>query len=146
MSIEDVEDFCEVCGKFPRGDGPCYAHKDALCNCDFIKVKVVREIAHAQDASLFYAKWLTLRVRPQIGEFLNIDGDCYRIHIIEHVADQKCALIVWLLPDTRTYALKLPGHNIQRPPKEWIDLEFRNICEEMEAEKWFLTLIWWRKD
>ncbi len=146
MSIEDVEDFCEVCEKIVHYNRHGYNAHKAECICQRIKVKLVREVMHAQDESVFFAKWLSLREKPQKGEFLNIDGDCYSVDMVEHVSHSVCALIIWLKADSTTYNVKLGRHNIKTPPKEMVDEEFNKICAEYEAEKWFRTVIWWRKD
>ncbi len=143
--IEDVEEFCEVCGKLARTTKTSYANERYICKCEFIRVKVIREVGHAQGESLFYARWMNFRVRPQIGEFLTIGGDYHSVHMIEHVPDAKCPLLVWLKPDHRTYTVNLGRHNIKTPPKEMVDERFAEICAEYEAAKWFRTDIWWRK-
>ncbi len=145
MSIEDVEDFCEVCEGVVHSNRRSYNAHKSDCKCKRIKVKLVREVMHRGGESRFYAKWLELREKPQKGEFLNIDGDCYSVDMVEHVADSICALTVWLRADDENYSLTLGRHNINVPPQGMLDVDFEKICKEYDDAKWWRTDIWWRK-
>lgn len=145
MSIEDVEDFCEVCDGVVHSNRKGYNAHKSDCSCKLIKVKLVREVMHAQGPSQFFARWLKLRARPVVNELVNVDGDIYAVDSIEHVSHSVCTLIAWVKADTRTYNVNLGRHNIKTPPKALVDGAFDELCAEYEAAKWFRTVVWWRK-
>lgn len=145
MSIEDIEDFCEVCGKVVHVNRHGYNAHQGGCKCELIRVKLVREVMHAQGESQHFARWLKVREKPNKGEFINVDGDCYTVDWVEHVADSICALILWITPDSRTYQVNLGRHNCKVPPKWMVDERFNEVCAEYETAKWFRTDVWWRK-